>query len=184
MRLSYKLILPGCKNLILLKSTSSYPAEAADANLATMLDIKKFTQCNVGLSDHTMGIGVPVASVIFGACVIEKHFTLSRNDGGVDSAFSLEPSELKSMVIETNRAFHSIGKITYNSGSSEEDSRKYRRSLYVTENVSIGDEVSSKNVRAIRPGLGLMPKHLDKVMQKRFTKNIERGTALDWSMLE
>ena len=174
----------GCEDLILLKCTSSYPAEASDANLKTMLDMKEFTKCNVGLSDHTLGIGVPVASVIFDACIIEKHFTLSRNDGGVDSAFSLEPEELKAMVIETNRAFNSIGKVSYKSGSSEDDSRKYRRSLYVTENVKAGDRVSSENVRAIRPGLGLMPKHLDKVMQKSFIKNIERGTALDWSMLE
>ena len=174
----------GCEDLILLKCTSSYPAEASDANLATMLDMKEFTKCNVGLSDHTMGIGVPVASVIFGACVIEKHFTLSRSDGGVDSAFSLEPEELKAMVIETNKAFNSIGKITYKSGSSEDDSRKYRRSLYVTENVKAGDKVCPENVRAIRPGLGLMPKHLDKVMQKSFIKDIKRGTALEWSMLE
>ncbi len=174
----------GCENIILLKCTSSYPAKASDANLATLTDIIEITNCHVGLSDHTKGIGVAIASVTFGARIIEKHFTLSRADGGVDSDFSIEPHELKLLVEETERAFNSVGKVSYESPNAEDDSRKYRRSLYVVEDVKSGEKVSKKNVRAIRPGLGLSPKYLDDVIDKKFNNSFKRGSALEWSMLE
>ena len=174
----------GCENLILLKCTSSYPAEASDANLVTIPELKKLTGCDIGLSDHTLGIGVAVASVIYGARIIEKHFTLSRAEGGVDSDFSLEPAELKSLVVETNRAFNAIGKLGFGDCSAEDDSKKYRRSLYIVQDVKAGDKVTRANVRAIRPGLGLPPKYLDEVVGKKFTRKIGVGTALDWSLIE
>jgi sialic acid synthase SpsE len=135
------------------------------------------------LSDHTMGVGVSVASVAMGATVIEKHFTLSRAEGGVDSAFSMEPSEMAQLVTETKRAWESVGKISYGATQAEEKSKVYRRSLYIVKDVKAGEVFTTENIRAIRPGLGLPTKYLDKVLGKRANQNILRGTALRWEFL-
>jgi N-acetylneuraminate synthase len=138
--------------------------------------------CNVGLSDHTLGIGVAVASVVMGACVIEKHFTLRRADGGVDSAFSLEPHELKLLVEEISRAYQSIGKVSYGISEKEKDSLRFRRSLFVVEDMQEGELFTDKNVRTIRPGYGLAPKYIETVIGKRATCKIARGTPLSWNL--
>ena len=132
----------GCEDLFLLKCTSSYPALPRDANLLTIPYLRKLTGCAIGLSDHTKGTTVALASVVFGVCIIEKHITLSRSDGGVDSEFSIEPEELRYLVRESNRVFESLGEIKIESGNEEDESRKYRRSIYVIIDVNIGDEVS------------------------------------------
>ena len=173
----------GCKELILLKCTSTYPALPDDTNLRTIPDMRSKFRCQVGLSDHTAGIGAAVASVSLGATVIEKHFTLSRADGGVDSAFSLEPGELTSLVNETERAWRALGAVRYGPTSHEKPSLQYRRSLYVAEDVKAGDQVTEKSVRAIRPGLGLPTKHYDSVMGKRFKRDVARGTPLSWDLI-
>ncbi len=141
----------GCKDLILLQCTSSYPASPQDSNILTIPHLKEAFRCQVGLSDHTLGIGVAAASVALGATVIEKHFTLSRSEGGVDSAFSLEPEEMKQLVTETNRAWQALGKITYGPTSAENNSLKLRRSLYITKDLKKGDTLAKDNVRIIRP---------------------------------
>ena len=140
----------GCKDLILLKCTSTYPASPKNTNLNTISHMKKLFNCEVGLSDHTLGIGAAVAAVAVGASVIEKHFTLSRADGGVDSAFSLEPSELSSLVSETKRAFQALGDISYGATEAEKSSRTRRRSLYIGENMKAGEVLTAKNLRRIR----------------------------------
>lgn len=168
----------GCTDLILLKCTSTYPASPKNSNIVTIPDIQKRFGVNVGLSDHTLGVGVAVASVVLGACVIEKHFTLKRADGGVDSAFSLEPHELKSLVDESHRAFEGLGKISYGTSDAEKSNKIFRRSLYVVEDIKAGDKFTPENVRAIRPGFGIAPKYYDKVMGKTSLHNIKRGTPL------
>ena len=173
----------GCKELILLKCTTSYPADPKDSNLRTIPHMKELFQCEVGLSDHTLGLGAAVASVALGAAVIEKHFTLSRGDGGVDAAFSLEPQEMKQLVVECHRAFQAMGTISYQRTKSEEKSLQFRRSLYVVEDVQAGEPVTEKNVRAIRPGLGLEPKYLELVRGARFSQSVSKGTALQWKYL-
>jgi N-acetylneuraminate synthase len=173
----------GCSELILLKCTSTYPATPEYTNINTIPHMRQLFDCEVGLSDHTMGIGVSVASVALGASVIEKHFTLDRNDGGVDSAFSMEPNELKQLVVESGRAWQSLGKITYGPTKAEEKSLQFRRSLYVVENLKAGDRLTKNNVRAIRPGLGLPPKYIDTVLGMSVTKDIIKGTALSWEIL-
>ena len=145
--------------------------------------MRELFNCEVGLSDHTMGIGASVAAVAHGASVIEKHFTLSRADGGVDSAFSLEPDELKSLVVETERAWQSLGEIVYGGTESEERSKIFRRSLYVAEDMKIGDIFTEKNMRIVRPGMGLQPKYYDFIINRAVKKNVLKGTAIDWSML-
>jgi sialic acid synthase SpsE len=174
----------GCNDLILLKCTSAYPATPADANLNTMADIRESFNVQVGLSDHTMGIAVPIAATILGVTVIEKHFTLSRNDGGVDSAFSLEPDELKSLVVETKRAFESLGQIKYGGSKSEEKNKVFRRSLYAVKDIKKGEFFTIENTRAIRPGYGLSPKYYKMVMGKKAKCNIELGTPLDFNLIE
>lgn len=173
----------GCKDLILLKCTSTYPATPENTNISTIPHMRELYNCEVGLSDHTMGVGVSVASVAMGATVIEKHFTLSRAEGGVDSAFSMEPSEMAQLVTETKRAWKSIGKISYGATPAEEKSKVYRRSLYIVKDVKAGEAFTTENIRAIRPGLGLPTKYLDKVLGKRANQNILRGTALRWEFL-
>lgn len=174
----------GCKDLILLKCTSSYPATAKDANLLTIPDMRETLNVHIGLSDHTMGIGVSVAAITLGARVIEKHFCLDRSEGGVDSAFSLNPSEFKYLVDECMNAFYSLGKVSYERSESEKKSLIFRRSLYVVEEMKAGDKFNEKNLRSIRPGLGLSCKHLEEFLGKKCSIDIKRGTALNWDMLK
>ena len=173
----------GCRDLVLLKCTSTYPSAAGDTNLRTIPHLQKMFGCEVGLSDHTMGIGVAVASVALGASVIEKHFTLSRAEGGVDSAFSLEPAEMHALVAETERAWEALGNVSYGPTMAEKRSLQYRRSLYVTADLRAGEKLDTSNVRAIRPGLGLPPKYLPEVIGRVVRRDVARGTPLSWSFL-
>lgn len=173
----------GCKDFVLLKCTSTYPATPGNSNLLTIPHMRELFQCQVGLSDHTMGIGVAVASVALGATIIEKHFTLARADGGVDSAFSLEPEEMRSLVTETERAWQAIGKVNYGPTDAEKVSTLHRRSLYVVRDMQPGDTFTRDNLRAIRPGLGLAPKHLDILLGKKTTHAIKCGTPVSWDLL-
>ena len=172
----------GCKDLVLLKCTSTYPATADNTNILTIPHMRELFGCEVGLSDHTMGVGVSVASVALGATVIEKHFTLNRADGGVDSSFSMEPAEMTQLVVETERAWQALGRVTYGPTAAEEKSIVFRRSLYVVKDLLAGDVLGPDNVRAIRPGLGLPTKYLDQVLGKSVKHDIVRGTALSWDM--
>ena len=174
----------GCKDLILLKCTSTYPATAANTNILAIPHLRELFGCEVGLSDHTMGIGVSVASVVLGATVIEKHFTLSRADGGVDSAFSMEPAEMAQLVVETKRAWQALGQVCYGPTDAEKGSIQFRRSLYVVKDLKSGDVLTEENVRAIRPGLGLPPKYLEQVLGRRVGKDVKRGTALGWELMK
>lgn len=173
----------GCRELVLLKCTSTYPASPQNTNLVTIPHLRDLFGCQVGLSDHTMGVGVAVASVALGATVIEKHFTLRRADGGVDSVFSLEPEEMRSLVIETERAWQAIGRVSYGPSASEKASMKFRRSLYVAEDMRAGDVFTERNLRAIRPGYGLAPKYLDAFIGKPVARDVSRGTPLTWELL-
>jgi len=174
----------GCKDLILLKCTSTYPATSENSNILTIPHMRELFGCEVGLSDHTMGIGASIAAVAHGATVIEKHFTLARADGGVDSAFSLEPNELNSLVVETERAWKSLGSVSYGSTENEEKSKNFRRSLYVSEDMKAGDVFTDKNLRIIRPGLGLSPKYFEHIIGKCIKHDVKMGTAVCWGMLE
>ncbi|MBM9577338.1 pseudaminic acid synthase [Leptospira sp. 201903070] len=173
----------GNENLILLKCTSTYPANPENTNLLSIPTMRDLFRCEVGLSDHTMGIGVAVASVALGATIIEKHFTLNRADGGVDSTFSLEPDELKSLVIETERAWLSLGSVFIGPTEVEKKSMIFRRSLYIVESMIQGEKFTYKNIRSIRPGYGLPPKFIDQVIGKTINKDVPRGTALSWDLL-
>jgi pseudaminic acid synthase len=174
----------GCRDLILLKCTSDYPASPACSNLRTIPHLRTLFGCEVGLSDHTLGIGAAVASVALGATVIEKHVTLSRAEGGVDAAFSLEPDELAQLVNETHIAWQALGIIQHGPTEAEEKSRVFRRSLYVCENLEPGDVLTEENLRAIRPGYGLPPKYLDHLLGKRVKQAVKRGTRLSWDLIE
>jgi N-acetylneuraminate synthase len=174
----------GCKDLILLKCTSTYPATASNTNILTIPHMRELFGCEVGLSDHTMGVGVSVASVALGATVIEKHFTLNRADGGVDSSFSMEPAEMAQLVQETERAWQAMGQVSYGASEAEKKSLVFRRSLYIVKDMNAGDILTSDNVRAIRPGLGLATKHLDAVLGSKLKLAVKRGTALSWDLLE
>jgi pseudaminic acid synthase len=173
----------GCKDLILLKCTSTYPAKAENSNIATIPHLRELFGCEVGLSDHTIGIGVSVVSVALGATVIEKHFTLNRADGGVDSTFSMEPSEMAQLVVETGRAWQSLGKVSYGATAAEQKSIQFRRSLYIVNDLKAGDVLTAENVRAIRPGLGLPTKYLEQVLGKKVKHDVKRGTGLSWNLL-
>jgi len=173
----------GCKDLILLKCTSTYPATPGNTNILTIPHMRELFGCEVGLSDHTMGVGVSVASVALGATVIEKHFTLNRADGGVDSAFSMEPTEMSQLVFESERAWQALGQVSYGATEAEKKSLQYRRSLYVVQDLKAGDVLTKDNIRAIRPGLGLSTKYLDVVLGKTVKQNVKRGTALVWELL-
>ena len=172
----------GQENFALLKCTSSYPASPMDSNVLTIPHMREMFQCEVGLSDHTLGSGAASAAVAHGATLIEKHFTLNRAEGGVDSIFSLEPEEFKSLVIETERAWQSLGNVKY--GPTESESIKGRPSLYITKDIKTGEQLTSKNLRSIRPGYGLPPKFYDIVLGRRVKKHLKKGTALDWEMVE
>jgi pseudaminic acid synthase len=174
----------GCQDLAILKCTSTYPASPENTNLKTIAHMRDLFGCEVGLSDHTMGIGAAVAAVAFGATIIEKHFTLSRAEGGVDAAFSLEPDELKSLVVETERAWQALGKVQYGPTEAEEKARLRRRSLYIGEDMQVGDVLTEKNLRRIRPGHGLAPKYYDILLGKKVTKAVPKGTPVSWDIFE
>jgi pseudaminic acid synthase len=173
----------GCKDLILLKCTSTYPATASNTNILTIPHMRELFGCEVGLSDHTMGLGVSVASVALGATVIEKHFTLNRADGGVDSTFSMEPSEMAQLVVETERAWQALGHVSYGATEAEKKSIVFRRSLYIVQDLKAGDVLTKDNVRAIRPGLGLPTKYLAVVLGKVVKQDVKRGTAVGWNLI-
>jgi pseudaminic acid synthase len=173
----------GCKDIILLKCTSNYPASPENSNLRTIPHMRELFDCEVGLSDHTVGIGAAIAAVSLGATVIEKHFTLSRADGGVDSAFSLEPDEMAALVTETERAWQALGYIRYGPTDSEKDSLIFRRSLYITADMKAGDVFTKSNIRAIRPGYGLAPKYLESLLGKRINRDMRTGTPLNWDVV-
>jgi len=168
----------GCKDLTLLKCTSTYPASPEDTNLLTMPDLAKKFNCPVGLSDHTMGIGVSVAAVALGAQVIEKHFCLSRAEGGVDSAFSLEPAELKLLVEEAKRAYLSLGKINYDILPAEEGSRIFKRSIYAAQDIKAGDKFTKDNIKVIRPSFGMEPKYFESLLNKASSKGYKKGEPI------
>jgi pseudaminic acid synthase len=173
----------GCKDLVLLKCTSTYPATPENTNISTIPHMSKLFNCQVGLSDHTLGTGVAVASVALGATVVEKHFTLSRADGGVDSAFSMEPDEMRALVIETERAWQAMGKVSYGATEAERASLKFRRSLYVAKDMKAGDEFTKENLRIVRPGYGLPPKYYDTLIGKRANQEIKKGTPLSLELI-
>jgi len=173
----------GCKELILLKCTSTYPATPQNTNISTIPHLRELFGCEVGLSDHTMGVGVAVASVALGATVVEKHFTLRRADGGVDSTFSMEPAEMAELVRETKRAWQALGEVSYGPTAAEQSSLQFRRSLYVVRDLKAGDRLTKENVRAIRPGLGLPTKHIDDVLGMTVKRDVKRGTALNWDLV-
>ena len=173
----------GCRELILLKCTSTYPADPQDSNLLTIPHMRELFGCQVGLSDHTPGIGVALASVALGATVIEKHFTLSRAEGGVDAAFSLEPEEMKALVKESKRAWKALGNVRYGSTDKEEKSLKFRRSLYVAVDMQAGDVFNQNNLRVVRPGYGLPPEYYDLLIGKKIKKDAKKGTPVSWEML-
>jgi N-acetylneuraminate synthase len=174
----------GCRDLVLLKCTSSYPSSPLSSNIRTIPELRNRFGCDVGLSDHTMGLGVSIASVALGASVIEKHFTIQRSDGGVDSAFSMEPHELTALVEQTKNAWQSLGEIQVGPTEEEIPSLQFRRSLYVVNDVEKDQVFSTNNIRAIRPGSGLPPKMMDEVIGLRATRDIKRGTPLSLDHFE
>jgi len=174
----------GCEDLILLKCTSTYPASPVDSNLRTIPDLMDRSGCMVGLSDHTMGTAVAVAAVALGAVAVEKHFTLRRADGGVDSTFSMEPEELRSLIDDTERAWSALGSVSYGPTDAERGSMRFRRSLYVVQDVRPGDVLTPENMRVIRPGGGLPPKHYESLLGRRVARAAKRGTAVSWDLLE
>jgi N-acetylneuraminate synthase len=173
----------GCKDLVLLKCTSTYPASPENTNVRTIAHMRELFGCEVGLSDHTLGIGAAVAAVAFGATVVEKHFTLSRAEGGVDSAFSLEPAELNSLVAETRRAWQALGSVRYGPTQAEEKARLRRRSLYIGQDLEPGDILTADNLRRIRPGHGLAPKYYDSLLGQRVTRAVKKGTPMAWDLI-
>jgi pseudaminic acid synthase len=173
----------GCNDLILLKCTSTYPASPENTNIQTIPHLGELFSCQVGLSDHTMGIGAAIASVALGASVIEKHFTLLRADGGVDSAFSMEPMEMNALVIESERAWQSLGKISYGPTEKEKPSLQFRRSLYIGEDMLAGELFTAANLRALRPGFGLPPKYYSELLGKSIKRDAKKGTPLSWELL-
>ena len=174
----------GCADLTLLKCTSSYPSSPEGTNLRTIPHMRELFGCDVGLSDHTLGIGVAVASVALGATVIEKHFTLSRADGGVDAAFSLEPGEMAQLVRECRAAALAMGEVRYEMAEQEKKSLQFRRSLYIAEDMRAGDVLTEKNLRRIRPGHGLSPKHYDALLGRQVKCDVKRGTPVSWALVE
>ncbi|HBW84810.1 MAG TPA: pseudaminic acid synthase, partial [Gammaproteobacteria bacterium] len=173
----------GNHNLILLKCTSSYPATAGDANIATIPHLREMFGLQVGLSDHTLGIGVPCAAAALGATVIEKHFTLRRSDGGVDASFSLEPHEFSALVEESERAWASVGSVVYGGAEIEKKSLKFRRSLYIAKSVKQGDVLTEENLRIVRPGYGLAPKNIDVLLGRKVNRDLAAGTAMKWEFI-
>ena len=171
----------GCKDLVLLKCTSKYPASPKNSNILTIPHLKELFGCEVGLSDHTLGIGASIAAIAHGASVLEKHFTLDRSDGGVDSAFSMEPDEMTSLVIESKNAWQSLGKITYGPTNAEKNSLNFKRSIFISEDMKKGEVFTEKNLRIVRPGNGLHPRYYEKFIGKKVSKDVEKGVALNWN---
>jgi N-acetylneuraminate synthase len=172
----------GNNKIVLLKCTSSYPSTPKDSNLKTIQALRDIFNIEVGLSDHTMGIGVAIASIPLGATVVEKHFTIDRKEGGVDSTFSMEPAEFKQMVQECKVAWESVGRVSFDRSESELKSMIFRRSLYISEDLKAGDIVTEKNLRAIRPGFGLPTKYYDLMLGKKVNQNIKKGTRVSFDM--
>lgn len=173
----------GCEQLVLLKCTSTYPASPSNSNLMTIPHMRLLFDCEVGLSDHTLGIGVAVAATSLGATVIEKHFTLDRSDGGVDSTFSLEPAEFSQLVAEVERASQSLGHVEYGPTDAETIAATRRRSIYITKDLKAGEVLTRENMRCIRPGLGLKPKHYDALLGRVVKHDVRRGTPMNWSII-
>lgn len=173
----------GCDELILLHCISSYPAPDEQSNVRTVPHLGQAFDVVPGLSDHTHGSAVSVASIALGGCVIEKHFTIARADGGPDAAFSLEPAEFRQLVIDCKRAWTSLGEVGYDLKGAEGASLSFRRSLYVVQDIARGQELTAENVRSIRPGYGLAPKHFDNVLGRTAARDLKRGEALSWDML-
>ena len=174
----------GGNHFALLKCTSAYPASPANSNILTIPDLRKNYNCEVGLSDHTVGIGAALAAISHGATIIEKHFTLDRNDGGVDSSFSIEPEEMKILVKESVNAWKSLGKISYGPTESEIGGIKLRRSIYVVEDINVGEKLTKRNIRIIRPGKGLSPKYYEDLLGREIKQKVGKGTALKWEMIK
>ena len=174
----------GCRDLALLKCTSTYPAEPKNSNLATIAHMRELLGCETGLSDHTPGIGAAVASVALGATIIEKHFTLSRGDGGPDAAFSLEPEEMRALVAETRRAWQALGKVSYGPQGEEKKSREFRRSLYIARDMQAGERLDRDSLRRVRPGLGLPPKYYDILLGKKINRDVKKGTPVEWELFD
>ena len=173
----------GCNDIILLQCTSTYPATPANSNLLTLPHMRDLFNCQVGLSDHTMGIGVAVASVALGATIIEKHFALSRAEGGVDAAFSLEPHEFRALVEEAERAWQALGTIYYGPTEHEKPSLRHRRSLYISHDMKAGEILTSQNMRSVRPGLGLEPKYYEIMLGKKINRDVKKGTPVSWDLI-
>jgi N-acetylneuraminate synthase len=173
----------GCKDLTLLKCTSTYPASPENSNLLTIPHLKELFNCKVGISDHTLGIGASVASVALGASVIEKHFTLDRAEGGVDSAFSMEPGEMAQLVSECNSAAMALGEVKYGPTPAEEKSLVFRRSIYVAKDMKAGEKFDRDNIRVVRPGKGLKPGMYEVIIGKRCNRDAKKGTPVLWDMI-
>lgn len=173
----------GCKDLVLLKCTSTYPTTPENSNLLTIPHMRELFNCEVGLSDHTMGIGASVAAVALGATVIEKHFTLDRSDGGVDSTFSLEPDELAQLVIETERAWQALGRVVYGPTKAEKRAVMQRRSIYVAKDLKAGEVLTKENLRCIRPAYGLAPRHYERLLGKTVRCDVKKGTPMRWDLI-
>ncbi len=173
----------GCESLVILKCTSTYPATPENTNISTIPHMRQLFGCEVGLSDHSMGCGVSVAATALGASVIEKHFTLRRSDGGVDSTFSMEPHELRQLREETERAWLAVGSISYGPTQAEMKSLAFRRSLYVAVDLKAGEVLTPENLRCVRPGFGLAPKHLDTLLGLSVGKDVQAGTPMSWGLL-
>ena len=174
----------GCRDLVLLKCTSTYPATPENTNVRTVEHMRELFRCEVGLSDHTMGVGASIAAVTLGATVIEKHFTLRRADGGVDSAFSLEPEEFTSLMVESERAWQSLGRVSYGPSPAEQKSIVFRRSMYIARDLDAGDRLTPENLRCVRPGMGLSPKYYEILLGKKVKVRVARGTPMSWDLLE
>ena len=174
----------GCNELVVLHCISAYPAPYEQANLATIADISKRFNVLSGLSDHTLGTVASVSAIALGACLIEKHFILDRSHGGPDSAFSIEPGELKRLVEETQAAHQAIGAAGYERKPAEEASIKFRRSIYFVKDLNLGDEITPESIRRIRPGYGLAPKYFDQLIGKKVNKPIKRGTPVTWQAID
>ena len=174
----------GCVDLVLLKCTSTYPATPQNSNVVTVPHLRAMFGCEVGLSDHTMGVGASVAAVAHGATVIEKHFTLRRADGGVDSTFSLEPEEFRTLVVETERAWQSLGRVSYGPGEAEKKSLAYRRSIYIACDLKAQDVLTAENMRCVRPGAGLPPKFYDLLLGRRVNRDVKKGTPMAWELVQ
>jgi N-acetylneuraminate synthase len=174
----------GCRELILLKCTSAYPSPAEDIHLATMQDMRERFGCPVGLSDHTTGIEIALAATALGASVIEKHFVLDRQAGGVDAAFSVEPAELESLVRQSQRVFDALGAVNYGQTHSDQTAKFYRRSLYVSQDIKAGETATPDNIKIVRPGLGIAPKYYEQLLGKIARQHLQKGTPVHWDLFE